>query len=139
VLHFPITFLRDEPGGHDPSEVEGRSMTRSRTFQLLVCLIFSLSLTALAQLDSRLVGKWVSSSGAIIEIGYPNEDTTIVVTLSINGGQPIRATLEGGDMDSIIMKYRSSNGSMMEGYYDPQSKEISVYEKDKHYSTWTRK
>ena len=105
----------------------------------MVCLVFSLSLSALAQLDSRLVGQWVSSSGATIKIDYPNEDTTEVVTLSINGGPPIRATLEGADMDSIIMKYRSGNGSMMEAYYDPQSKEISVYEKDKHYSTWTRK
>jgi hypothetical protein len=114
-------------------------MIRSRVLQLVVFLVFSFSLTALAQLDSRLVGQWVSSSGAAIEIGYPNEDTTEVVTLSINGGAPIRATLEGGDMESIIMKYRSSNGSMMEGYYDPQTKKINVYENNKQYSTWTRK
>lgn len=98
-----------------------------------------LALGAQAQLDSRLVGDWVSSSGASIEIDYPNEDNTEVVTLSINGGSPIRATLEGADMDSIIMRYRTHNGSMMEGYYDPQSKEISIYEKDKQYSTWTRR
>ena len=69
------------------------------------------------------------------------DDATFITgsTLSINGGSPIRATLEGADMDSIIMRYRTHNGSMMEGYYDPQSKEISIYEKDKQYSTWTRR
>ena len=114
-------------------------MKHFRTLSLSLALLFALTFVALAQLDSRVVGKWVSSSGAQINITYPNEDNTEVVSLSINGGAPIRATLEGGDMDSIIMRYRSSDGSKMEGYLDPQTNDISVYHGDKHYSTWKRR
>lgn len=105
----------------------------------LLPVFFCLYLTAFAQLDSRVVGNWVSSSGANIKIDYPNEDNTNLVLISINGGAPIRATLEGGDMDSVIMTYRLSNGSVMTGYLNPMTKEISLYEKDTEYSTWKRR
>lgn len=112
------------------------SLSKKLNFPLL--LLLCLTGLTWAQLDSRLVGNWVSSSGARIVISYPNEDNTNLVLLSVNGGAPIRAALDGGDMDSIIMTY-ATGGSTMKGYYDPVIKEINVYEGDKRYSTWKRR
>ncbi len=113
-------------------------MSLNKNLNLFLLLLLSLTSLAWAQLDSRLVGNWVSSSGAQVVISYPNEDNTNLVLLSVNGGAPIRAELEGGDMDSIIMTYKAG-GSTMKGYYDPVIKEISIYDGDKEYSTWKRR
>ena len=118
--------------------LERPDMNLSKNLIPLVLLLLGLTSPAWAQLDSRLVGNWGSSSGAQIVISYPNEDNTNLVLLSVNGGTPIRAELEGGDMDSIILTY-TARGSTMKGYYDPVVKEISIYEGYKKYSTWKRR
>lgn len=108
--------------------------------QLILPFIICLSLAAFGQeMDTRMVGDWVSSSGAKIKIDYANEDTTQAVSISINGGAPIRASLEGADMDSIIMRYRTEDGSVMRGFLNPMTREITLYEGDREYSKWTRR
>ena len=136
MLHFIKRNFAEGFGGKLRGRVEARKMKTLKTNHLIVLLLLSLSLVALAELDSRIIGQWVSSSGARIQIQYPSENEELV-HLTINGGAPIQARLEGGDMDSLILKY-TSGGSRMEGYFDPQTHEISVYEGNKQYSTWKK-
>ena len=115
-------------------------MKNNKLVQVLALFFIAcLCSTATAEWDSRVVGDWVSSSGAKIKIDYANEDTTVVVSLSINGGAPIRTTLEGSDMDGIILTYRVPSGSIIKGYLNAETKQISVFEKDKQIGTWSKR
>lgn len=103
----------------------------------ILLLLLTLSLTAYAQLDERLVGRWRSSSGAIVEIKHPKVGNGEYTKLVINGSTHLDGQVEYGDMDSLILTY-TSGGSVMKAYLDPQTKIITVYHGDEEYATWKK-
>ena len=108
-----------------------------RTVFTVLMLCLSLTLTVFAQLDERLVGRWKSSTGATIDISHPKVGDGRYTKMVINGKTKLDGQVDYGDMDSLILKYKSS-GSDMEAYYDPQTKIITVYNGDKEYATWKK-
>lgn len=111
-------------------------MKRKLAFQLLLLLLI-LPLTVSAQLDERLVGRWKSSTGAIVEIRHPRVGDGSYTKMIINGSTELDGQVEYGDMDSLILTY-SSSGTEMKAYYDPQTKLITVYEGDQEYAEWRK-
>lgn len=103
-----------------------------------IALLLALTTQAWAEPDTRAIGTWVSTSGAKIGISFPDSYNDNLVHLSINGGAPIRAALEGGDMDSFSLTYKSG-GSLMRAHFNPMTKIITVYDGDKEYSTWKKR
>ena len=69
--------------------------------KLIHCLFifFSLTLMGSAQLDDRLVGRWQSSTGAVIDIAYPKVGNGSYTLMTINKHTKLSGNVEYGDMD----------------------------------------
>ncbi|HIB67650.1 MAG TPA: hypothetical protein EYO33_21760 [Phycisphaerales bacterium] len=113
-------------------------MKRLTIAQLLILLfLFTAALPASAQLDERLVGRWKSSTGSTIDIKHPRVGDGSYTILVVNNKTQLDGTVDWGDMDSLVLTYKSG-GSEMKAYYDPQTKIITVYDGPKKYATWTK-
>lgn len=88
-------------------------MKQSAIISLLsLVLVLGSVLVGSAQLDERLVGRWKSSSGALIDIKHPKVGDGSYTLLTINNKTQLDGNVEWGDMDSLILTYKSS-GSVM--------------------------